>query len=752
MPNFCHSLISKFIFTLGFILLLTISVWAYFTTRYHKEKMIEGLVAGTDRITNTIRLGTHYAMMLNSRDDINQIINNVGKQKGIESIRIYNKKGEIKFSDKPEEVDAATDIKAEACYICHRTEPPLQEVSLDERTRIIYSEKGYRMLGVISPIYNEPGCSGGCHVHHEGKKLLGALDLVISMEDTDNNINVFEKGIILLALFIFTLTSAIIFIFLLRFVNKPIKELIKRTRIIAKGNLVGEVNFDRYDEIGQLGSAITEMGKEIFAKQVEMNRQKDEYQSLFELVPCYITVQDRDYKLINYNRQFADKFNPRPGDNCFYAYKGRSGKCENCPVEKTFEDGNSHYSEETGYNRDGTITHWMVVTSPLKNAEGEIAMVMEMCLDITYRKNLEKELKKSERKYHAIFNNIPNPVFVLETDILRILDCNDSIKSVYGYEREDLINRSFLDLFKDEEKDENAFKLVTSSVINRVRQLNKEGRIIFVNIRVSPSEYMGQKVLLITTSDITKRLETEQQLIQASKMATLGEMATGVAHELNQPLTVIKTASSLITKKVKRLVNDGDDTLLTLSEKINKNVDRASKIINHMRQFARKSDMKLQDVQVNTVIEKALEMFSQQLKLRGIDVILELEPDLPAITADPDRLEQVFVNLLINARDAVESKSEIRNPKSEDKQIVLKTIKAEKHIRIEVRDTGTGIPEAILDKIFEPFFTTKEVGKGTGLGLSISYGIVKDFGGNIWATSVPNQGACFIIEFPLQGK
>ena len=178
---------------------------------------------------------------------------------------------------------------------------------------------------------------------------------------------------------------------------------------------------------------------------------------------------------------------------------------------------------------------------------------------------------------------------------------------------------------------------------------------------------------MVTTSDITKRLMTEQQLIQASKMATLGEMATAVAHELNQPLSVIKTASSFLSKKVRKGEAIKDDILKTMAEEIDSHVDRASRIINHMREFGRKSDVKKEAVSVNETMNRALEIFSQQLKLREIDVVKELEENLPPILADSNRLEQVFVNLLINARDAVEEKWEQGAHEGEAKRIYLKT-------------------------------------------------------------------------------
>jgi len=231
-------------------------------------------------------------------------------------------------------------------------------------------------------------------------------------------------------------------------------------------------------------------------------------------------------------------------------------------------------------------------------------------------------------------------------------------------------------------------------------------------------------------------------------MATLGEMATGVAHELNQPLAVIKTASRFFMKKVNKREKIDDEILFTMSEEIDSHVDRATRIINHMRQFGRKSDPKLDEIQINDVLEKSLEIFSQQLVVRGIEVDWEIEENLPLIMADAGRLEQVFINLLINARDAIEDKWESKSSQKGDKKITLSSRSEGERVFVEVQDTGGGIAGSILDKVFEPFFTTKDAGKGTGLGLSISYRIVHDLGGRIKVVSREGEGARFIMTFP----
>ena len=745
-----RSLISKLLILIGLSLFLCVSVWAYFNIKYQKKKLMDGIVASGDTLTTTIKLGAHYAMMNNLREDINRIITNVATRENIENIRIYNKEGQIKYSNLPAEVDQVTNIKDEACYVCHRSEPPQAQLSLAERTRIFSSPDGHRVLGILSPIYSEPGCSSNtCHVHPEGKKVLGALDVVVSLEKTDREILLFQKWLLGFAVLIFVLTSTAVLFFVLRFVKRPINNIMNETRLIANGEYDARIEIDQEDEIGRLSKAINRMSGKIGEKQQELNKQRNEYQTLFERVPCIITVQDRNYRLIRYNREFSDKFKPEPGDYCYDAYKGRKQKCEICPVERTFEDGRPHFSEERGLSEDGKPTHWIVNTAPIKNETGEVVAAMEMSLDVTHTKLLEEELKKSEEKYSAIFDNIPNPVFVLDMNTLEILDCNGSVEKVYGYNKEAIIQTSFLALFREAERNHYEKIIKASSEINQARQYSANGEPLFVNIRISPSDYLGGKALMVTTSDITKRLEAEQQLIQASKMATLGEMATGVAHELNQPLSVIKTASRFFIRKIAKKEKIEDEILKTMATEIDSYVDRATKIINHMRQFGRQSDVALEKVQVNSILERALEILGQQLKVRGIEVEWDLASDLPFVLADPDRLEQVFINLLINARDAIDEKGPSSPHQKDEKKITLKTSSDGRVITVEVTDTGPGIPASMLERIFEPFFTTKKVGQGTGLGLSISYGIVKDCKGSIEAVSRENEGTSFIIKFPI---
>jgi len=741
------SLAVRILVITGITLFVCLGLHAWLSIRYQHSHAARELVAGADRLGQTILLGTRYAMMGNARHELDQIISDVAKQPDIVSIRIYNKAGEIKFSNHPEEIDTRTDIRDTACHACHVTDTPKTSLTVEERIRMFDDGQGLPRLGSLMPIMNEKGCAEDvCHAHEPGKMVLGALDVVLRADSAEQDILVFQNRILMLTAGVFLGASTLIVMLLRRFITHPVAKLIESARRIGRGEKVDFEHFEGVGEIGELASALSRMQKEVADKHAALERQRKEYQHLFEQVPCSITVQDRDYKLLQYNREFADRFNPASGIHCYEAYKGRTDKCPNCPVEKTFATGLAHCSEESRVNPDGTRAYWLVHTSPVLDEAGNVVAAMEMSLDISARRSVEERLRMSEQKYHAIFDNIPNSVFVLDAQTLEIIDCNTTAELVYGVERVRVRGESFLSFFSSEEQDRYASQLRAFTVLNRARNFRKDGSPFYVDIMLSPAEYHERQILLVTTNDITERLETERKLIQAGKMATLGEMATGVAHELNQPLTVIKTASSFIMRKLRRQEEIAPEVLNTMATEVDAHVDRASQIINHMREFGRQSDLTLELVNINTVLRASFEFFFRQLSSREIEVVWRLDEHVPLILAMPNRLEQVFMNLLLNARDAIEERS-AATPEA-PRRITLTTLNKGREVEVVIEDTGTGIPKSLQNKIFEPFFTTKKVGKGTGLGLSISYGLVRDFGGSIHAENASGSGARFTLRFP----
>ncbi|MBT6339545.1 MAG: PAS domain S-box protein [Desulfobacula sp.] len=744
-----ESLALKLMISVGIVLFASIFIWSHFTLKFQEQTLIDKKISEVDKFCNTVLNFTWFAMLHNPNKDMQDILKSMSEYNDIESIRIFNCQGQIKFSNTDMGLGAIVEKTDVACKTCHETETPVIRKDIKDRVRIFKSDQDELLLGIMNPILNEPSCSTAqCHYHLKGINKLGALDVVVSLKDVKTEISFIKTMSVWTAIYLFIILAITIGVSIFTLVTDPIKKLINETDLIGKGNYRNNTNkISQKDEIGQLSMAIHDMGYKIKSKQTELNRQKDLYQNLFDQVPCTITVQNRDYQLLEFNQGFSKKFKPEYGDFCYSAYKDLNKKCNDCPVERTFIDGKSHFSEESGINKDGTIVHWFVKTAPLKDEKGNIVAALEMSIDISRRKKLEGIVKDSERKYQAIFESIPNPVFILDIDNYKIMTCNNKALEVYDYKKDELKNKPFSFLFPEKGEFEKFKQNLDNPFHERLINHKKNRESIWVNIWVSPAEFTQQKVLLVTVLDITLSVETEHQLIQAGKMATLGEMATGVAHELNQPLSVIKTASSFISRKIDRNEPIDKDILNTLSQEIESHVDRASKITNHMRLFGRKSTFSKEIVNLNETIKKAFDIFSQQLKLREIEVKWKLDDNLPEITADPVRLEQVFINLLINARDSIVTRSE-KNEGDKIKQITIATFLSSHVVIVTISDTGTGIPESDINKIFEPFFTTKKVGAGTGLGLSISYGIIKESGADISAKNNPEGGVTFTIGFP----
>lgn len=247
-----------------------------------------------------------------------------------------------------------------------------------------------------------------------------------------------------------------------------------------------------------------------------------------------------------------------------------------------------------------------------------------------------------------------------------------------------------------------------------------------------------------TTAEMQRReqelREKQEQLVQAGKLATLGELTTGVAHELNNPLNNIGLFIGNAIDQLELSSSDKQRTLLQLYSAMQQ-VRKATEIISHLRTFGRAAPITREPVAIQPIIERALALVQEQLRVRQIQVELRLEPAETVVIGNAIQLEQVFLNLLTNARDALAA--------SVTKRISIACAARGDVAELHFCDTGHGIPEGLEQRIFDPFFTTKEVGAGTGLGLSITYGIIKDHQGTISVVSRPGEGATFKIHLPL---
>jgi len=364
---------------------------------------------------------------------------------------------------------------------------------------------------------------------------------------------------------------------------------------------------------------------------------------------------------------------------------------------------------------------------------------------------LQERYRKSEEKYRTLFNSDPHPTFILDSATFQILDVNQRAQDSYGYGREELIDLSFLSL-GDKDDPEIAQGLDQleedqSAMFTKKRHYRKDGEAFFVNINISHARIDENTVIIASTTDISESVEKETQLIQASKMTTLGQMAAGIAHEINQPLNVMQVTADYLKKMLSRGRTLSGEDLDSIAEDFQSNVQRASAIIQHMRDFSRQSDVNRARIDINAPIRDVFKVLGHQLEVHQIELDLDLGKGLPPIYADHNRLEQVFINLVTNAVDAMDTKA-AASGNGFDKRLTIRSGFEDGMVTVTVTDTGIGMSKAVQEKIFEPFFTTKEVGKGTGLGVSISYGIVKDYDGSIEVRSSEGEGTTFTLRFP----
>jgi PAS domain S-box-containing protein len=406
-------------------------------------------------------------------------------------------------------------------------------------------------------------------------------------------------------------------------------------------------------------------------------------------------------------------------------------------MERIKKDGTSIFAETSGF--------------PLKNERGDITGFRGVVRDITKRLQMEETLRRSEERYRTLLEEMEEPYY--EVDLAgNYTFFNDALCRKLGYSREEMKRITYKVYTVPED-----IKIVFQAYNQVYRtgtpikwfpseQIRKDRARVFAETSVFPLRNKEGKIIGFrgVSRDITERKKAEEEKKQmeqkaqfASRLASVGELASGVAHEINNPLTgVIGYAHLLLARK--DLSRDVRRDL----EIINEGAQRVAGIVKKLLAFARQTKPEQRYVNINELIRNTLDLRAYELSASNIKVALQLTRDLPVTIADPGQLQQVFLNLIINA----ETEMKITHDKG---RLSIKTEKINNTLRIVFKDSGPGIARENLETIFDPFFTTREVGQGTGLGLSVCHGIVTEHNGKIWAESEPGKGATFIIELPL---
>jgi len=513
-------LIGKYTLAIGIVVLATMTLFAYLNLHTLRTHLLEDAVRDVDFLSETLIQTTHYQMLEDDRKRVYLMIDEVGNQEGIEHIRIINKDGIINFSTEAAEIGRILDTKAEACTVCHAANVPLVHASSMNRSRFFKDVNGKDVLGIARGIYNEPVCSNAaCHFHDPDIKLLGVLDVIVSLDRVKRNINAHRTNVALLTLCLLLLMAMVLTLLTQTLIDEPVKRLLRHTERVAEGDFSSRIEVDSEDEIGQLSASFNHMT-----------------------------------------------------DN--------------------LQQTHSHLND---------LMH-----------------------------SLEDKVEERSRRIQEI----------------------------------------------------------------------------------------------------------QSRLLQSEKLASVGELAAGIAHEINNPLTGIVMFASMVLNHKDLSPELRGDLQTVLQE-----TQRCADIVRRLLEFSRSSPPCKEFGSVPQLLEHTLSLVMYQASFHDIQIVKYIEEGVPEILLDPNQIRQVFINLLINASQAMSGGGVLELAVEREGDWVVTRIK----------DTGTGISPENLKRIFDPFFTTKG-SSGTGLGLSISYGIIHNHGGTIEVNTRVGEGTTFIIRLPIAGE
>jgi PAS domain S-box-containing protein len=461
----------------------------------------------------------------------------------------------------------------------------------------------------------------------------------------------------------------------------------------------------------------------------------DAFRRYFDTMPCYLTVQDRNLRLVHANRRFREDFGDIEDRYCYQVYKRRSEKCEVCPVEKVFLDGNSHRSEEQVVSLDGREVSVLVEASPVRDSSGEITSVIEMSTDISLMKNLEGQLRRSQRHHRLLFDEVPCYISIQDPE-LHIVEANRAFQESFG----SCLGRKCYEAYKHrnepcapcpvQETFDDGLPHTREEV---VRSLDGKPRNVLVTtapIRDGNGEISG---VMEMSADITQVRELEDRL------TSLGLLIGSVSHGLKGLLNGLAGGMYLVDTGLKKQ----DEARVKKGwSAVERNVARIQSMVSDILYYAKDRVPNWEPLSAVDVAEEVCALIEPRARDHNVRVAKDLDPDAGQFEADPQAIRSLLVNLAENSMDACRLDS-----KKPEHQLAVRLRGFPEHVQFEVEDNGIGMDQETLDKAFSLFFSSKGA-DGTGLGLFISDRIARAHGGAIDLDSKLDVGTRFAVKLP----
>jgi PAS domain S-box-containing protein len=477
--------------------------------------------------------------------------------------------------------------------------------------------------------------------------------------------------------------------------------------------------------------------------QLTVAKPKGEFESLYhrywEEMPCYLSVHDRDFRIIDGNRRFREDFGERIGQYCYKVYKGRDEVCPNCPVEATFADGQNHPSEQLLTTKDGREVPVMVHTTPITDDTGEVVAVMEMHTDIGEVKRLQILLQRSQERLAQLFEEVPCFITVQGPDRV-IQHANRRFRETFG----DPIGENCFKMYKHRDEQCLVCPMQQTFDDGQAREheeilFTKDGEKLSALCTTAPlrNEEGEVEAVIEMCIDITQIRELQSQL------ASIGLLVGSISHGIKGLLTGLDGGIYMVNSG---FAKDRPERVEKGWEMVQRNVERIRSMVLDILYYAKDRELIVEDVDLAAIAGEFQAGLEKKASDADTEVRINLAEDTGIFAGDPQAIRAMLLNLLENSLDACRMDKD-----KGDHFIRLDVRRDEPWLLIEVEDNGLGMDQETREKIFSLFFSSKGI-KGTGLGLFISNKIVDKHGGTIEVDSEPGRGTRFVVRLPLDAK
>lgn len=725
IKKFMRSLSFKLSFYAALIMLLALLAFSYQTISAQEKNLVHRKVRGAIKDSEVIKAAIWNGMMAQDRKVIREIVWTIGTQGGFEEINLYDAEGRLNYTSSRPNRGKRVDPAAN---------PLLSDLKTNESIRHRLSDDG-NTLRVVNPILNTVSCSTAqCHAHPESERILGALEVEVALEGVKEEIFNSKRNTIVFGLFLFVLVSTVSGLGVVLLLNPHIRKLQENAAKMGKGEYRPNGQADGSDEMAELERSFDRMSRQINERTRQLDTSRRMYKSLFEDVPCYLTVVSRNYRIVRANRAFTSQFGELVGKHCFAGYKGLETRCRNCPVERTFEDGVSHQSEEI-WSVEGRNVYVIVKTSPIFDENGQVTEVLEMSVDITRLKRLQFELEKKQQDFRNLFENVPCYLTVVDRDF-RIIRANKLFATNFGAN----IGRKCYEIYKKSDRKcdncpvEKTFHDGLTHTSEEVWRSNGDDIYLIVYTAPITDEEGEIRAVMEMSTNITeiKRLQGE--------LAILGETIAGMSHTIKNILTGLQGGVYVVDSGLAR---GKGDRIRTGWDMVKNNVQKVSDLVKGILYASKEREPEYQDCDPGTILTEVCDLYEERAKAEGIELVRAFEHEMGSCRLDPAGIHSALSNLVANAITACRTRES-----TPGRRITVGGCLEEGRLFMQVGDNGRGMPEEVKEKLFHKFYSTKGA-KGTGLGLVITRKVVQEHGGNIHVESAPGKGTVFTIEIPV---